>query len=809
MKSLKKVMCQPFLKTLGAKIMFICNLPISKCKRSMPSSITSCMLPLSNYHPKHPMASCLTELFLWTLKENVSIPNDVIGCHSYHDKSDPASDQPYNEEKKQFTEGRDMIWAPKNKRPEKLRDNIKDMEELLSAFKTVHTRWRSRKMLQILLSNACVVNIVLSDHSGDIERLLIDKSLVGKLSADTVTDAVLTDQFFVSTYGDKSRLDYVFFCKRPPLGEAIKRLEKLSSWDPKVTSIDIPGPVGRRLERHVCVNKQEDMVLVWWSSTSKEAMPWSPMATDRDRANIIAVSCHGPNIDVLTFARTECDPVSVHFSQFQQYKFFTIEQGMGSGGETTAKACTYDIIQNKIQRLSAISIPLKSMVLCECHSPGEDKLVLGCADGTLVIYDENKKKTELNKAAVIPSVIAWHPTGTIFFVAGGRGDVQVFDIALTPLKIQLLDEEPCPTKILQMGKYFRSAPALRDMKWCEFDPLAADWHGDYVDALAVVFDKGPVGLLQMSLGLVSRERFSCVELVREYIRAKQVDEAVSLLCSMSWDQDGTSCYTCLTTIVTHLLKMPLNAEREVNLQTALGTFYSPKQPLSESTILDYRDPISRLARRFFHHLLRYARFDKAYLLAVDIGAKDLFMDIHFMALDKGETALAEVSRRKAEQVDSESIESYNDTLPGLDGGGFYQQHNGVANNHSNRHREEIPVSRQHPWQQSSSTQGHLSHDSSLQSHNASFQSQRSMPSHDAPLAGAEHSGRGASRRRVQYSDQQLSNDLDAMNMHSDLISDYTAALNDGGGAWASSVGSTAANNGSDEKGVKVFRFGVV
>ncbi|KAH3711888.1 hypothetical protein DPMN_071564 [Dreissena polymorpha] len=34
-----------------------------------------------------------------------------------------------------------------------------------------------------------------------------------------------------------------------------------------------------------------------------------------------------------------------------------------------------------------------------------------------------------------------------------------------------------------------------------------------------------------------------------------------------------------------------------------------------------------------------------------------------------------------------------------------------------------------------------------------------------------------------------------MNMHSYLISDYTAALNDGGGAWASSVGSTAANNG--------------
>lgn len=30
----------------------------------------------------------------------------------------------------------------------------------------------------------------------------------------------------------------------------------------------------------------------------------------------------------------------------------------------------------------------------------------------------------------------------------------------------------------------------------------------------------------------------------------------------------------------------------------------PKHPLSEPIIMDYRDPISRLARRFFHHLLR-------------------------------------------------------------------------------------------------------------------------------------------------------------------------------------------------------------
>jgi hypothetical protein len=86
---------------------------------------------------------------------------------------------------------------------------------------------------------------------------------------------------------------------------------------------------------------------------------------------------------------------------------------------------------------------------------------------------------------------------------------------------------------------------------------------------------------------------------------------------------------------------------------------------------------------FLLFFIRYSRFDKAFLLAVDIGARDLFMvrniftlpkllscgyliyrfaaavnllqDIHYMALDKGETALAEVAKRKAEQVETESI----------------------------------------------------------------------------------------------------------------------------------------------------------
>merc|ERR1712002_1081554 len=62
---------------------------------------------------------------------------------------------------------------------------------------------------------------------------------------------------------------------------------------------------------------------------------------------------------------------------------------------------------------------------------------------------------------------------------------------------------------------------------------------------------------------------------------------------------------------------------------------------------------AHIARKFFHHLLRSMKFEKAFLLAVDIGARDLFMDIHYVAIDKGEYSLAEVSKRKADQIETD------------------------------------------------------------------------------------------------------------------------------------------------------------
>ena len=45
---------------------------------------------------------------------------------------------------------------------------------------------------------------------------------------------------------------------------------------------------------------------------------------------------------------------------------------------------------------------------------------------------------------------------------------------------------------------------------------------------------------------------------------------------------------------------------------------------------------------------------------MDIGSHDLFMDIHYLALDKGNTGLAEVAKKKANELDDRPTDDEED-----------------------------------------------------------------------------------------------------------------------------------------------------
>ncbi|NXG13011.1 FRITZ protein, partial [Grallaria varia] len=604
----------------------------------------------------HQMSFLLTEMFLWSLKTNLHIRDEDIGIHQYYDKKEPASQMKhsYLEEKQKQAESRDYPWTLKTRRGDKLRDALKEVEDLMENSPCVLSKWKNKHTCQLLFHSGVLVSLSLSGPQ--LEKVVIDRTLVGKLISDTISDAVLTDNFIILSFEDHNQLCFIQFTKKMDSPDVNKRLEKLSCLDLKISYIDILGPEGRRMKRHLAINSMQDMVICWWSATSDGVWPWSPISCERDRANLLLLGCAHGKLEVLSYVRTEWDPLHASFSSHQPYQVHTVEHSVSAAKEPMADSCLYKCLRSKIQCTAVTRIPLRARAVSCCRDVTEDKLVLGCEDSSIILYEAYNQVTLLAQADLLPAVITYHPSGALFVVGSSQGELQLFDTALSPVKIQLLAPDYSPEATLQFSKHFEVPSSLVQIQWAAPPiALASPDSTDIHDLLLVRFDKGPLGVLHFKLGVMTRGQLGLVEVIHQYIRYDEIHEAINVLNTMNWNTMGHQCYICLSAICNHLLKQKLTPDREAQLEASLGTFYAPTRPLLDTTVLEYRDPISRYARRFFHHLLRYQRFEKAFLLAVDIGARDLFMDIHYLALDKGELALAEVAKRKANDIDAESI----------------------------------------------------------------------------------------------------------------------------------------------------------
>ncbi|XP_078205331.1 WD repeat-containing and planar cell polarity effector protein fritz homolog isoform X16 [Callithrix jacchus] len=535
------------------------------------------------------MSFCLTELHLWSLKNTLHIADRDIGIYQYYDKKDPPA--------------RDYPWTLKNRRPEKLRDSLKELEELMQNSQCVLSKWKNKYVCQLLFGSGVLVSLSLSGPQ--LEKVVIDRSLVGKLISDTISDALLTDSFIILSFLAQNKLCFIQFTKKMDSSDVNKRLEKLSALDYKV----------------------------------------------------------------LSSVRTEWDPLDVCFGAKQPYQMFTVEHSISVDKEPIADSCIYECVRNKIQCVSVTRIPLKSKAISCCRNVTEDKLILGCEDSSLILYETYRRVTFLAQTELLPSLISCHPSGAILLVGSNQGELQIFDMALSPINIQLLAEDHLPRETLQFNKLFDASSSLVRMQWIAPQFVSQKAEGsDIYDLLFLRFERGPLGVLLFKLGVFTQGQLGLVDIIFQYIHCDKIYEAINILSSMNWDTLGHQCFISMSAIVNHLLRQKLTPEREAQLEASLGTFYAPTRPLLDTTILEYRDQISKYSRRFFHHLLRYERFEKAFLLAVDIGARDLFMDIHYLALDKGELALAEVARKRASDIDAESITSGVELLGPLDRG---------------------------------------------------------------------------------------------------------------------------------------------
>jgi hypothetical protein len=447
--------------------------------------------------------------------------------------------------------------------------------------------------------------------------------------------------------------------------------QKISAADPKIFNIIIGGQK-KNINRNLKVNLSGDLVLIWTKSSKNEFFPWRPSVNDQERANLHIYKLSRLKFEPLCYYWTENDPIGFEFSKFNENEIHSVEQKISRKGEVTIESCTYQISisKQKLQRTAVTSIPLQTEVSCNAFSPDHEKLLMGCIDGSIVLFDDGRGITYLVKASFIPTQVSWHPDSAIVMIANERGQIQCFDISLTCIKNQLLSEDVIPSNILDLSSFFVRQPNLLKLCWSK-KPDINNHHETYAQVdcyLLLMFDSGVFGSLRYIGGAglkndIHTSGITCDVIIHMYISLNLLENAINVLLSLNWDTYGAMCLLSLHKIANRIFKLPATIEREELLQKALGSFHVPTKPLCSETENEFGDNVDDITRRFFHYLIRYKSFEKAFSLAIDINDADLFMILFKCSKAHKLNEIAEESIKKANEIYAkEENDSHRKTL---------------------------------------------------------------------------------------------------------------------------------------------------
>ena len=71
----------------------------------------------------------------------------------------------------------------------------------------------------------------------------------------------------------------------------------------------------------------------------------------------------------------------------------------------------------------------------------EDKLVIGCSDGSLTVYDLTIQKplATLERSSLVPSIVRW--LDPLILVGSGQGELRFYDSVLNSLSFYDMEEK--------------------------------------------------------------------------------------------------------------------------------------------------------------------------------------------------------------------------------------------------------------------------------------------------------------------------------------------------------------------------------
>ncbi|XP_063697637.1 WD repeat-containing and planar cell polarity effector protein fritz [Culicoides brevitarsis] len=539
------------------------------------------------------------------------------------------------------------------KHTQRLRRNLKKLEVKLKHHKLVYCEWIQSNIVQLMLSNGLLAYIVLHPNTSQLSLVAFDKYFIGKLVSEAVHNVIVSKMHILISYNE-NQITFVHL-QRPPVRRS--QPTKIHNMEPKIFHFVIGGSI-RKTPRHLSCNLSCDLLAVWTKGSQMEVYPWRPTTKDQERANLHIYKLSRMKLELQCYFWTEFDPICIEFSKQHENQLHSIEQRISRKGVVSVESCVYQLNKSKIARTSVTSIPLQTQACCASFSPDHEKIMLGCIDASIILFDEGRGITHLVKAAFIPQHVSWHCDSALLMIANERCQLQCFDISLSCVKNQLLSDEISPSTVLDLSTYL-TGPSVNLVKMCfskksdvmtHFEKYAPnDTH------LVMCLDSGMMACLRIVGGAgmkgdIHKTGFTADVLVHNYIQLGHVEKAINILLSLNWDAYGAMCLVSLHKIANFIFKQPLSSEREVQLQKALGSFHVPVKPLCDETVEEFGDQVDDITRRFFHYMMRNNSFEKAFSLAIDINDADLFMDLYRVVQQHDRPDLAADALKRAEVI---------------------------------------------------------------------------------------------------------------------------------------------------------------
>lgn len=618
------------------------------------------------------MISFFTSLRLLTLKQYEFHHSAKADCIKLSEKYHCTQGQ-YIEAKSEYFLSR----CSECEHQSKVKKNLKYVDKLLRCYRCLKISWDVNQPLILFFSNGSVATLEFNEENNTLLNVDIDDNLCGKILPSHLVDVLVCKDCIYVTYAEPKLTLICINQDSPSLLAKIfgRKRGKLVGFEPKIFHFDLYVHSTKSLERKLSLNTEGNLLLVWWRNSTYDVWPWTPVAYLTDRVNMLIYSTDGRSIELLCSIKVQDELLHACFSRQYSNHLFSLEE-LKKEGEIIVNVCSHEITEDQCQLVHTAKLPVRGNLVTFDWGFTEDKLLAADADGHLLIYDANKRSTIVTNLEFLPRHISWHPQDCIAVIVSKTNQILCFDAALNMINFRLCYKTNSEIKGLDLNSFFCQQFVVQRVLWQK---------SAFNDTCVVMLnaDLSTFFIIRFSFGCITKYNVTTLEIISQYLKSNSLDKAILMLRSLDWCHKGDIKFQCLSKIANFLLRKPLNIQTQSALELALGTFYDWLEVLPTRVIKMYDSRMHHLARRFFHHLLRYHKFRKAFLLAVDLDSQDLFLDLYHVAKKEDQGILAAVALRKAEEFDesssscSESCQSescsdsaassYNESLPSKDG----------------------------------------------------------------------------------------------------------------------------------------------